>query len=195
MHFGPAWDFDLSLDNDNRLYPTNSQEKWIFNFGLSAGTYRQFISKLMGIQKTLDAVQKKWRDITVNDLTKENIFKFIDEQIKYIDESQKLNFKRWDVLNKILQYEAVARGSYEEEIKHLKEFIEERFMIFGNMLLSANISSFEVKGGRGNWGWGWNNPDWNNPSVNNNNSNRSLDDDWNNDRNNGWNNNQEGDNK
>jgi hypothetical protein len=158
IHFGPAWDFDLSLDNDNRLYPTNSKEKWIFNYGLSSGTFRQFISKLMSCEKTLNAVQQKWRDITINDFTKENVFNFIDEQIRYIDESQKLNFKRWDVLNKILQYEAVARGSYEEEIKHLKEYIEERFMVFGNMLLSANTSSFEVKE-EGFWP-GWNPGDW-----------------------------------
>ena len=158
IHFGPAWDFDLSLDNDNRLYPTNSKEKWIFNYGLSSGTFRQFISKLMSCEKTLNAVQQKWRDITINDFTKENVFNFIEEQIRYIDESQKLNFKRWDVLNKILQYEAVARGSYEEEIKHLKEYIEERFMVFGNMLLSANTSSFEVKE-EGFWP-GWNPGDW-----------------------------------
>ena len=62
------------------------------------------------------------------------------------------------MLNKILQYEAVARGSYEEEIKHLKEYIEERFMVFGNMLLSANTSSFEVKE-EGFWP-GWNPGDW-----------------------------------
>ena len=160
IHFGPAWDFDLSLDNDNRLYPTNSLDTWIFNYGLSSGTFRQFISKLMSCEKTLNAVQQKWRDITGSTFTKENVFDFIEEQIKYIDESQKLNFKRWDVLNKILQYEAVARGSYEEEIKHLKEYIEERFMIFGNMILSANTSSFEVKNKGGNWGWDW--PNWDN---------------------------------
>ena len=162
MYFGPAWDFDLSLDNDHRLYPTNSREKWIFNFGLSAGTFRQFISKLMSCEDTLNAVQQKWRDVTVNDFTKEKVFAFIDEQIKYLDQSIKLNFKRWDVLNKILQYEAVARGSYEEEIKHLKVYIEERFMIFGDMLLSANTSSFEVNPERM---WPMNNPneDNNNP--------------------------------
>ena len=187
MHFGPAWDFDLSLDNDNRLYPTNSKEKWIFNFGLSSGTFRQFISKLVSCPKSLNYVQQKWLDVTTNSFTKENVFNFIEEQIKYIDESQKLNFKRWDVLNKILQYEAVARGSYEEEIKHLKEFIEERFMIFGNMLLSANTSSFEVQeegrwpgfnpGDWGNWQWPWNNTNgdnhnwpWNNPNWDNNNN-------------------------
>lgn len=187
MHFGPAWDFDLSLDNDNRLYPTNSKEKWIFNFGLSSGTFRQFISKLVSCPKSLNYVQQKWLDVTTNSFTKENVFNFIEEQIKYIDESQKLNFKRWDVLNKILQYEAVARGSYEEEIKHLKEFIEERFMIFGNMLLSADTSSFEVQeegmwpgfnpGDWGNWQWPWNNTNgdnhnwpWNNPNWDNNNN-------------------------
>jgi len=188
MHFGPAWDFDLSLDNDNRLYPTNSKGKWIFNFGLSSGTFRQFISKLVSCPKSLNYVQQKWLDVTTNSFTKENVFNFIEEQIKYIDESQKLNFKRWDVLNKILQYEAVARGSYEEEIKHLKEFIEERFMIFGNMLLSADTSSFEVQeegmwpgfnpGDWGNWQWPWNNTNgdnhnwpWNNPNWDNNNNN------------------------
>ena len=187
MHFGPAWDFDLSLDNDNRLYPTNSKEKWIFNFGLSSGTFRQFISKLVSCPKSLNYVQQKWLDVTTNSFTKENVFNFIEEQIKYIDESQKLNFKRWDVLNKILQYEAVASGSYEEEIKHLKEFIEERFMIFGNMLLSANTSSFEVQeegrwpgfnpGDWGNWQWPWNNTNgdnhnwpWHNPNWDNNNN-------------------------
>ena len=163
IHFGPAWDFDLSLDNDNRLYPTNSLDTWIFNYGLSSGTFRQFISKLMSCEKTLNAVQQKWRDITGSTFTKENVFDFIEEQIKYIDESQKLNFKRWDVLNKILQYEAVARGSYEEEVKHLKEYIEERFMIFGNMILTANTSSFEVKNNGGNWnGWDHNWPNWDN---------------------------------
>ena len=177
MHFGPAWDFDLSLDNDNRLYPTNSREKWIFNFGLSSGTFRQFISKLLSCEDTLNAVQQKWRDVTINDFTKEKVFNFIEEQIQYLDESVKLNFKRWDVLNKILQYEAVARGTYEEEIKHLKEFIEERFMIFGNMLLSADTSSFEVKE-EGMWpGWNphdWGNGEWpwNNPNGDNNQNNQ-----------------------
>ena len=119
----------------------------------------------MSCESTLNSVQKKWEDVTTNDFTKEKIFEFIEEQIKYLDESQKLNFKRWKVLNKILQYEAVARGSYEEEIKHLKEYIEERFIVFGNMLLSANTSSFEVKEER--WFPGWNSGDWEWPKEDN----------------------------
>ena len=145
MYFGPAWDFDLSLDNDVRLYPTNSKKKWIFTYGGSSGTFRKFISKLMSCEDTLKAVQQKWRDIIMNSFTKEKVLNFIEEQIQYLDESIKLNFKRWKILNKILRWEAKARGSYEKEIKHLKEFIEERFMVFGNMILSANTTSFEIK--------------------------------------------------
>ena len=139
MYFGPAWDFDLTLDNDRRLYPTNSKEKFIFNYGYSSGTFRQFISKLVNCEDTLKAVQQKWKDVIINDFTKEKVLNFIEEQIKYLDESIKLNFKRWDVLNTIVKYEAVARGSYEEEIRHLKEFIEERFIVFGNMLLNYHL--------------------------------------------------------
>ena len=144
MYFGPAWDFDLALDNDKRLYPTNKKEKWIFNYGYSSGTFRQFISKLLSFEDILNAVKQKWINATESDFTKENVLNFIEEQVTYINESVKLNFIRWDILNKILKYEAVARGSYEEEIKYLKEFIEERFIVFGNMLLDADILSFVV---------------------------------------------------
>ena len=99
----------------------------------------------MSCEDTLKAVQQKWKNMTINDFTKEKVLSFIEEQIKYLNESIKLNFKRWNVLNKILGLEAVARGSYEKEINHLKEFIEERFIVFGNMILNANTSSFEIK--------------------------------------------------
>ena len=140
MYFGPAWDFDLALDNDKRLYPTNNLTKFIFNYGPSSGTFKIFISKLINCEQTLEYVKEKWVNITLNDLTKENIFNFIDEQVTYLDKSVKLNFKRWDILT-LVGNEAVARGSYEEQIKHLKEFIEERFSIFGNILLNTNTTN------------------------------------------------------
>ena len=148
----------------------------------------------MSCEKTLTAVQNKWKEVTASDFTKDVIFRFIEDQINYIDESQKLNFKRWDVLNKILQYEAVARGSYEAEIEHLKEYIEERFMVFGNMLLNANTMSFEVQeesffpvwnpGDWGDWQWptggdnnGQNWP-WGGNGINGNNGNDNNGQNW-----------------
>ena len=107
MYFGPAWDFDLALDNDWRLYPTNKKEKWIFNYGDSSGTFRLFISKLLNYEDTLNAIQQKWKDVTINNFTKEKVLDFIEEKITYLNESIKLNFKRWDVLNKKVMNEPV----------------------------------------------------------------------------------------
>ena len=144
MYFGPAWDFDLALDNDWRLYPTNKKEKWIFNYGDSSGTFRQFISKLLSYEDTLNAIQQKWKDVTINNFTKEKVLDFIEEKITYLNESIKLNFKRWDVLNKKVMNEPVTRGSYEEEIKYLKQFINERFIVFGNMVLNSHLSNINT---------------------------------------------------
>ena len=33
LYFGPGWDYELALDNDVRIYPTNEKNKWTFNFG------------------------------------------------------------------------------------------------------------------------------------------------------------------
>ena len=143
MFFGPAWDFDLALDNDKRLYPTHNKTNWIFTYGPSSGTFNNFISKLMSCEDILEAVQLKWKNVTRNDLTKENLLNFIDEQVTYLNKSIELNFKRWDI-NKFVGMEAVVKGSYEQKIKNLKEFLEERFIIFGDMILNAKTSSLKL---------------------------------------------------
>ena len=93
--------------------------------------------------------------------TKEIIKDFIDEKAEEINESQKLNYMRWDVLNKKQFMEPVLRGSFEAEVDYLKEFIEARFDVFGNLVETATVETVleEVKG-RNPWGGGgWGNED------------------------------------
>ena len=109
--------------------------------------------------------------MTSSGFTKEAILSFINEQVELINESQKLNFIRWNILNEKQFLQPAARGSYEAEIQYLKEFIENRFSIFGDIVNSATTQSVneEVQGGWGSngagmWGWpgqnGW--PNWGN---------------------------------
>ena len=107
--------------------------------------------------------------------TKDAMLSFIDKQVEHINESQKLNFIRWDILNQKQFLQPTVRGSYEAEIKYIKEFIENRFSIFGQIVTSATTESVnaEVQGGwnngGGNWGWpGWGNNDWGNNGWGNN---------------------------
>ena len=98
---------------------------------------------------------------------KETMIGFINEQVELINESQKLNFIRWDVLKEKQFLQPTARGSYEAEIEYLKEFIENRFTIFVQIVTNANTETVNEKvqggwnggmGGMGGGGWSW--PGW-----------------------------------
>ena len=155
IYFGPVWDFDLAFDNAMILYPTNEKKNFAFKFALSNGTSKKLVSQILSNEVVLQKVKDVWTEMTNTVFTKEIILNFINEQIEYINESQKLNFIKWDVLNSRQFMEAVTRGSFEAEVDYLKEYVENRFDIFGELVSSATTESVleETKGG---FPWGGN---------------------------------------
>ena len=164
IYFGPVWDLDLAFDNDIFLYPTNEKNNFAFKYCYSNGSTQSLVMKLLSNESLLQKVKDVWNQMTNGEFSKETIINFINEQVEYINESQKLNFIRWDILNEKQFLQPTARGSYEAEIQYLKEFIENRFNIFGQIINSATTQSVneKVQGGWGNWGW----PDWGNNGNN-----------------------------
>jgi hypothetical protein len=155
FYFGPVWDFDLAFDNDKLIVPTNNKKEFIFGYGLTTGTTSKFIEKILIDENVIKKIKYLWKHIYENKLKDDCIFKFIDELTKYINESQRLNFIRWDILKEKQFLQPIARGSYEAEIGYLTEFIKKRFDILGQIVNSATVESVneKVKGG-----WGW--PNW-----------------------------------
>jgi hypothetical protein len=163
LYFGPVWDFDLAFDNAQILYPTNEKKNFAYKFGLSNGSAAKLLSQLLSNEVVLQKVKDTWIEMTNTVFTKEIIRDYIDEQVEYINESQKLNFMKWDVLSSKQFMEAVCRGTFQAEIDYLKEFVDNRFDIFGNIVSSATTESVleETKRGGpwgGNWGDNGNNP-------------------------------------
>ena len=166
IYFGPVWDLDLAYDNDIFLYPTNEKNNFAFKYCYSNGSTQALVMKLLSNESLLQKVKDVWNQMINGEFNKENLINYINEQVELINESQKLNFIRWDILNEKQFLQPTARGSYEAEIQFLKEFIENRFNIYGQIVNSATTQSVneEVKGGWnggwGNGGWGW--PNWGN---------------------------------
>jgi hypothetical protein len=160
FYFGPVWDFDLAFDNAQILYPTNEKKNFSYKFGLSNGSMNKLISQLLAIPQVLQKVKDTWNEMTNTKFTKEIIRNFLNKQIELINESQKLNFMKWDVLNSRQFMEAATRGSFEAEVNYLKEFVENRFDVFGNLVSSATTESV-LEETQGSWGFPWgggNNP-------------------------------------
>ena len=130
---------------------------------MSNGSAAKLLSQLLSNEVVLQKVKDTWIEMTNTVFTKEIIRDYIDEQVEYINESQKLNFMKWDVLSSKQFMEAVCRGTFQAEIDYLKEFVDNRFDIFGNIVSSATTESVleETKRGGpwgGNWGDNGNNP-------------------------------------
>ena len=141
IYFGPVWDFDLAFDNDNRVFSTLNKTNFLFKYDSSAGTMREFAVKLLNNEKLLEKIKETWREMTQEKVTKEKILNYVDEQVEIINDSQKLNFKRWDVLNKKINASPTARCSYKREVAFLKDYIPKRFDLVTQIVESAATTS------------------------------------------------------
>ena len=138
FYFGPVWDFDIAFDNDKRVYPALEKKNFIFKWGFPAGTMEQFALKILSDDNTIKKLKEIWNQYKEKKITKDILVKFINDESKNIYESQKLNFMRWDVLNKTVLVNPVVRGSFEAEVEYLKEFVPKRFDITDEIVKIAN---------------------------------------------------------
>ena len=133
FHFGPAWDMDLTFDNDMRVYPTLAKKDFIFKYGTTSGTMKYFAEKVLANQDVINALKEVWGNYK-SKIAPNILVDFINEQVKNIDESQKLNFMRWDILNKQVLVNPVVRGSYEAEVDYLRYYIKARYDILNELV-------------------------------------------------------------
>ena len=138
FYFGPIWDNDMIFDNDNRVYPVNCKKRYIFNYGLSAGTMDKIISRIIQNEEVINKTKKIWEDAVNNKINIDYIYSFIDEQVDLLKGSMELNFMRWDILKKKVSFNPKIYSSYEEEVNQLKQFIKDRISWLNSYVLNKN---------------------------------------------------------
>ena len=141
LYFGPVWDMDLAFDNSYIMFPTNDKKNFAYKFTLSNGPTKKVVSKIISNGKILEKIKDYWFKLINNGFNKEYLINFVNEKYKLIYESQKLNFIRWKVLGERVFMEGKILDTYEEEIDFLKNFIIQRFEVFGDIILKAHYDS------------------------------------------------------
>jgi len=113
VKMGPVWDFEWSIGigwyEGARPRPANyyvwESNAFYYNLLLKDP---QFKAK----------VKEMWQTISITD----DMLKYIDETATKIEESQQLNFKRWDIMNIRVSVGGIPMGSYEKEVKCDRQF-------------------------------------------------------------------------
>lgn len=124
IYSGPAWDFDVAFDNsqyiEHQAYDNNS---YLYkNTPSVAGGFRDFTDMVMSDPQTAAELRHLWGAARDNGLTYDYLAGQIDYYASLIAESQKLNFERWPILDVPVHDSAIARGSFEAEVGHVKDF-------------------------------------------------------------------------
>lgn len=142
LHFGPIWDGDLGYNNDFKsvIYEEDSttiENGWLYEMaGRSTviedvrcgdknkhGGIRHMVTNILQAPGSMQRLQEMWANLRGSGLvSKDVIRKKIDETMQLLNQSAKLNYRRWPTLEEVTHNEAIARGSYEAEVDVLRTY-------------------------------------------------------------------------
>ena len=129
FYFGPVWDYDLAFENDYRTYPINNTDDFLY-CGKSSGASDALNQMNNRIIKEDRAAREElkviWNEAKLNGIDEASLLEYVDETAALLDESQRLNFLRWPILNQWVHMNFQALGSYEAELGTVKTYIKER---------------------------------------------------------------------
>lgn len=136
LYVGPCWDFDLAFENDDRTYPISHLNDYIYRTNGSTTGYLkdlvdQFVVKDAASKRQLASI---WAQIRQSGFTEESFIAYIDEQEDLLEQSQRLNFMRWQNLNTRVHQNPRTYGSYEAEVENIRHYINYRIAWMDNKL-------------------------------------------------------------
>ena len=132
LYTGPTWDHDLSFDNDYRSYPVNANNDFIFLFVPSPASdaVRDITRRIVKEDPEAKKLLAQYWNQALEEGDLKTLPEYLDQTYVLLQESQELNFKRWDILNSQVHMNFQALGTYEAEVNFLKNCLKERLVKF-----------------------------------------------------------------
>ena len=135
LYTGPAWDYDLGFENDYRTYPINNLNEFIYVWKGSAASdaVKNMVTRIVKEDPAAKArLIEIWEAALANGLS--DLTADLDAYAEMLKESQALNFKRWKILNQYVHMNFQALGSYDAEVKFVRDYITARLTKFDQLI-------------------------------------------------------------
>ena len=136
LYTGPIWDYDLAFENDKRTYPINNLTDYIYaqRGSVASESVRSMVTRIV---KNDTAAKQRLSEIWNEARTEgglDDLTDMVDELEEMLEESQELNFKRWDILNQMVHENYQALGSYSKEVGTVRTYITKRLESLDNLI-------------------------------------------------------------
>ncbi|MEM9546985.1 MAG: CotH kinase family protein [Bacteroidota bacterium] len=116
LKMGPVWDFDISMGNIDYNGNETIDGFWIKE--------DKWITRFFEDPEFVEEVKLRFQYFYQN---RNIIYNSITENADYIQESQGLNYERWETLGVYVWPNYVYFDTYEEEVDYLEQWLEQRF--------------------------------------------------------------------
>ena len=127
FYTGPVWDFDIAFENDNRTYPINSINNYVYRTkGSCAGNMRNFVNQIIDDAEVGEQLLHVWDSVRQAGLTEDSFDAYITQMAVELDQSQRLNFMRWPIMNSYVHQNPALWGSFQGEVNNVRRFMRER---------------------------------------------------------------------
>lgn len=133
LYTGPVWDFDIAFDNDSRTHnELNHPTGYLYSSGTASfaggDNMQQFVTRIVKMDPVAKArLKEMWNDLRDSGvITPESLVQYVNDTEQYLDQSQKLNFTRWNNLNFNVNMNYQHLGSYPAEVDVVRKFINRR---------------------------------------------------------------------
>ncbi len=136
FYTGPVWDFDLAFENDYRTFPINDKTDFVYRSGGSCcGQMKEFVDRIAVYS---DAAREQmlniWAEARQDKITAQYLLDFIDRYESNLQQTQRLNFLRWPIMDIKVQKNPVVWGGYAEEVQNVRRYLQERLEWMDNKL-------------------------------------------------------------
>ncbi|MBO4550608.1 MAG: CotH kinase family protein, partial [Bacteroidaceae bacterium] len=122
-----VWDFDLAFDNDSRYYPNRDYGDYLSLARGGAGNSRSLLKRIFTDKAFCDSLRAMWVMARQEwGITEESLIQYIDSTAQELQQSQRLNFIRWPILDTPKHLNPRVAGNYDGEVEYLREYIRER---------------------------------------------------------------------
>lgn len=117
LYWGPLWDYDIAYGNDTRKGDTSKQLMTDVGYGET----RNWLNRMWEDPWFAKLVSRRLNN-ALDDGLVDHMMNTIDSLTQLIEESQKLNYKKWGINTK-MYHERVLYSSYNQYVQDLKSFI------------------------------------------------------------------------
>lgn len=142
LHMGPVWDFNLALGNANYLNGGNPQG-WYYPL-INADQYPYF-PRLFQDPEFQQQYIDRWALLRRGPFQTQALLAQIDEVAVYLDQAQRRNFQRWNILGTYVWPNFFVADTYPEELNFMKGWLENRLNWYDSNYVSTPV--FNQDGG------------------------------------------------